>query len=331
MLVREVMRVKLGALQIVGLVFLLLTLLLIWFSIKNFWTYSRMRTAEVTVLHSRLRMDLLPSPDSESVDTMIYTMRLDLRAEDGSGREMEWEGDAGKAAYPEEALEELEMWKPGSRHRVQMIRGNARLLRVTNLEDSPELEAGIGCLVAAGFFAMFSLAGVATLDDDYPRLKRFRWMKKLGVWTVFSGTGLLALIGWGLFTYFTVAKILTWKDVTAQRVAQAHTFSLVEAIPGVEITPAAKKKIEQSSYDLIEYEWNGRRVHGGMGRFEGVHDGLVADADAEGRYRFKIDPRLRWNLSGKLGWNSDFWIPFGMLLFFGVAFSGAGSMIRKSL
>lgn len=49
-----------NGLSIAGLVLLALTILLLWFSVKNFWTYTRMRTVEVTVAASSLRVDAAP-------------------------------------------------------------------------------------------------------------------------------------------------------------------------------------------------------------------------------------------------------------------------------
>lgn len=94
---------------------------------------------------------------------------------------------------------------------------------------------------------------------------------------------------------------------------------------GVEVTPAGLASLAEAKYDLIEYEWRGQRVRGGIGHFEGVHSHLAGD----GVYRFRISPNNRWELSGKMGWNADFFAPSGVLLFFGVAFCGAGLVIKK--
>jgi len=188
-----------NGLSIAGLVLLALTILLLWFSAKNFWTYVRMRTVDVSVAASSLRLDAAPPEQGETSGSPYYDLQLDFRAEDGSGRQLQWEGDAGRAAYPEEAIDELRLWGAGTRHRIQIIRGNARELRLNEMEQ-PELESGIALLVGApmlGMIGLAMLAMLAGLGDENSPLMHFAFGRRLGIWTIFFGFGLLPLIGWG--------------------------------------------------------------------------------------------------------------------------------------
>jgi hypothetical protein len=326
-------RRRFSGIEITGVVFLLLTLLMIWMAVKNFWIYSRMRSSEMTVLASALRVELIPGDDREEPDdpdSLAYILTLDLRANDGSGRQVHWVTDAGKAAYPEEALDELASWRPGTRHRIQMIRGDSRNLRIEGLADSPELERGFGGLLAAMMFGMIALGTLAGATEEHVLLRRFNLRRHLGVWMVFFGFGAMPLIGCVLFTYSNVHKMWTWQETTARRIEQGHKFDLSQLPPEVQLTPAAKAKLDGAVYDLLEYEWSGRKVHGGIGALFGVHDLLKTGPDSDGTRRIWISPRNRWELSDTLGWKQDFWIPFGVLLFFGVTFCAAGLFIRKT-
>ncbi len=311
--------------SIAGLLLLALTILSLWFSAKNFWTYARMRSVDVSVAASSLRVDATPPERGETSGWLFYYLQLDFRAEDGSGRKLHWEGEAGRAAYPEEAFDELRLWGPGTRHRIQIIRGNARELRLNEMEQ-PELEAGTGLLILAAMLGMIALAMLVGLGDENSPLRRFAFGRRLGIWTIFFGFGLLPLLGWGGFTASHVYRMATWQETSARRVEAGHRFDAAQLPKGVEVTPAARAILAEAKYDLIEYEWRGQRVRGGIGHFEGVHSHL-GSAD---RLRFRISPKNRWELSEKLGWNADFWAPFGVLLFFGVAFCGAGLLIKKT-
>ncbi|WP_031495332.1 hypothetical protein [Bryobacter aggregatus] len=320
---------KLNGVALTGFSLLVLGFLSFFFSARNFWTYARMRTIDATVIGSQLHIDLVPA-EGDSLEWVRYELLLDLQADGPSGRLFHWDTDAGRAAYPEEALDELQLWAPGTRHQVQMIRGHARELRLPDTEVNPELEKGIGFLMLGLMLGLSALGALAGLAEEHSFLRKFRWTRSLGVWTVFFGFGLLPLVGWIFFTFFSVQKLWTWQEVVAHRVEAAHHFDVATLSPEIHISPAAKEKLASQDYELITYDWQGRRLRGGIGHLEGVHDHFLNRGGADGSYCFRIHPMRRWELSANLGWNEDFWAPFGMLLFFGVAFCGAALVIRKT-
>ena len=146
-IMRREKKIMLGA----GGFFVLVASLSLFYSAKNFWAVSRMREVSATVVASSLRIDW-GREEFETNEIPLYLMSVELLADDGSGRVFHWSGDPGKAAYPEEALDEFALWQKGTRHRVAMIRGNARELRMEHLEDNPEQNAGIGWLFAVFFY-----------------------------------------------------------------------------------------------------------------------------------------------------------------------------------
>ena len=83
-------------------------------SAKNFWAVSRMREVSATIVTSSLKIDW-GREAFETNEIPLYLMSVDLLADDGSGRVFHWSGDPGKAAYPEEALDEFALWQKGTR------------------------------------------------------------------------------------------------------------------------------------------------------------------------------------------------------------------------
>lgn len=316
------MRAKYGTVQITSALLLLATILLLWLSAKNFYAYSRMRSTQAKVLASQLRMDLHPAEDHETPAYLTYTIHLALRTQDN--RDLEWETDAGKSAYPEEALDELALWAPATTHPIQMLRGNARQIRIANLEESPEWNAAIGSLIGVAILALGTLGAFIAMAEG----KRAGWRKHFGPWLIFLGFGLVPLIGCGFFTYFEAQKRLTWPSLSASRTEAAHTFNASQLPPNASITPAAQASLSGTSYGLIEYTWNGRKLHGGIGSLAGVFDKFIAAPS--GQYHFRSHPTDRWEVSQTLDWNNDFYIPVFALLFFGLAFTGASLLVRKT-
>ena len=56
----------------------------------------------------------------------------------------------------------------------------------------------------------------------------------------------------------------------------------------------------------------------------------MSSGAGNGEYQFFMSPKNRWDMVPNLSWGEDFWVPFGILLFFGFAFTGASLIIRKS-
>lgn len=319
------MRLKRGPAFYIGACFALITLLLIVLAARNLYGYFSMRSAEVRVLASSMKIDIFPAPDSDSVPYLGYLLRLSLETTDTPARNISWEVEAGKAAYPEEALDELRAWAPGTLHRIHFLRNNPRAIRIEALERSSELESGIGSVVASILFGMitlfcFTAVSLSGQEND----------PQASPWYLFVAFGLLPLLGWVVFTGSFIWKLSTWEAVSVEVPEQTTTFNTAAPPAGVEITPAAVEKLKDNTYRLFTFSWNGETRSGAVGTLGGEFD----DPNnyfrfGPGRLNFHISPKNRWAVAVNLGEGQDFWVPFLALLGFGVVFTGAGLMVRS--
>ncbi len=323
------MRIRYGFPLYVGGFFALCSLFFVYLAIRNFNAYFSMRSAEVRVLASSMKIDVMPPPDSDSASYVGYLLRLRLQTTDSYARNLSWETEAGKAAYPEEALDELRAWAPGTVHKIQFLRGDARNLRIEELDRSPELESAIGSVIVIGIFGMIMMfCMVAARADDRSFAKGF-----FGPWLLFVGFGMMPMLGWIGFTASHIWKVATWQKVTAQVPEQITIFDAAKLPPNVEITDRAKERLANTEYRLFTFPWNGQTLHGAVGTVGTLSGEFDYDNNTlprpAGALHFHISPVNRWALQVNLGRGEDFWVPFGMLLLFGLAFMGAGLTIRK--
>jgi hypothetical protein len=288
-----------------------------------------MRSAEVRVLASDMKIDFFPAPDSESSSYVGYLLRLKLESTDDAKRQISWETEAGKAAYPEEALDELKDWAPGSIHRVQFLRGAVRSIRIEGLERSPELEAGIGLILGLGIFGIIAVCcfTASKFEEEDRSGKKSSFLKP---WLLFVGFGALPLVGWVVFTASFLWKANTWIPLSVKVPTEAKVFNLASAPANVEISDSAKEKLKVSDYRLFTFPWNGKVLHGGIGSHGGeFDDNSGSGRSSSGTINFHISPTNRWALQVNLGKGEDFWVPFLALLFLGLGFTKAGFMFRK--
>ncbi|GEM_PF-972848 len=312
---------------VVGISFLLFAALCLWNSISDFWAAYRTRVVPASVVASKLKIDW-GRTDSDSYEEPLYTLSVDLKADDSSGRSFTWEGDPGRAVYPEEALDELKRWSPGTQHNVGILRGNARQLRMDQMESNPEVGKGIGWLFGFFFAGLTGIASLVAGNIDSRHHPRFAFLNGFGIWTVFLAFGLMPLLGSFAFAWGMSERINTWKPVVARKIGTSVPFDTTKPIPNVEITPKALTALVEHPYDRIEFNWKGQTLHGGIGRWQGIYDRGTAAAGDE--YRFHSSPADRWEIRPSLSWGEDFWAPFGILLFFGFAFTGASFGVKRS-
>lgn len=110
---------------------------------------------------------------------------------------------------------------------------------------------------------------------------------------------------------------------------QTTTFNSAQPPPGVEITPAEAEKLKDNSYRLFTFSWNGAVRSGAVESLSGkFDDGSNSMRDCPGPLSFHISPMNRWAISVNLGQGEDFWVTFGVLLGFGIVFTGAGFLVR---
>ena len=313
--------------RLISIPFLLFALLCLWNSVADFWAAYRTRVVPATVVASKLKIDW-GRTDSESREEPLYTLSVDLKADDSSGRTFSWQGDPGRAVYPEEALDEFARWQPGTKQTIGILRGNAREIRVDQMESNPEVGKGIGWLFGFFFAGMTALAALVAGSMDEKRHPRLAFLNELGAWTVFFAFGLMPLLGSVAFAWGMSQKINTWEPVLARKAGERAAFDTSKPIPNVEITSKAMQGLAENPYDRIEFNWKGQTLHGGIGPWLGVYDtGLLPAGDG---YRFMSSPNDRWDITQNLSWQEDFAVPFGILLFFGVAFTGVSFVIKRS-
>ncbi len=313
---------RLTVFKALALLTFVLVALCFYKSARNFIAANHLRTFQASVIASKLVVDWIPStPDSRAQPG--FTLVLDLIANDESKRTVHWEGDAGRAAYPEEALDEFENWKPGSVHTVGQVRGDARELRFNTLETSPETTYGIVWLIFGGLLFFVALA--------FHMVSRAERLDNSAVWIVFMAFGLPPLLGGPAYLIHALRGINNSKVVDVKELPRRKPFNVAGfAIPNVEVTQKAKDEIAKEDYHHYEYTLDGRTYHLGNGTWYGVFDSVLAGADfSEGVKRLFVDPNDRWEISNADGWKTAVFVPSGILLFFGVAFCGSGLLFRK--
>ena len=307
---------KRSALQVGTAILLLLLSGCVLLAGTNLWTHLRLRTIPVEVVRSSL---LLDAPSNGSHLELI--LRLDLKTTDGAERLIHWEEAPGRAAYPEEGYDELRRWAPRTRHQIYQYRGQAREFRLPSTK-SPELFAMVVYLFGGFFLGFFLFIFRAVANEDGPRLG--------GIWIIFFVVGIGAIIGSALFVWHEIPKRLSWPSVVAT--LEPVTETTAEASPkplpdNVVITPAGRQLLERSSYKVLQF--NG--LHAGLGNFRGSYEGLAnrcASGDQE--CRFAINPNDRWDVELDARWDETFFFPLLLFLVFGLAFSGAGLIVRRN-
>ena len=300
--------------RLVAIVLLIGVATCLWMAGSNLWAHLRMRTIAVEVVHSSLLIDA--TGKGNDLDLIL---RLDLKTTDGSGRTIHWEEGDGPAAYPEEGYDELRHWAPGTRHQVYQLRGQAEEIRLPDAK-SPELVQMIIYLFLGVFTGFFAFVFSATLTE-----------RSFGVWLVFFLVGVGAFFGAGLFAWFEIPKRLDWPSVVATLEPAPAPEATAEAQPrvvpeNVVISPAAQQLLGRSSYKVLRF--NG--LHAGLGGFGGRYDVLKARCESgDQECRFVVNPHDRWDVEPDAQWDGDLWAPLAIMAVFGLAFCGAGLLIRR--
>lgn len=290
----------------------LFSLLTVWCVLKigmSVVGYWQIRTFDATVLARHLTIDW----DKED-NVPEYWLRVDLKADDWV---VVWEGEPGRARYPDEALDELNYWAVGSRHKVGVLRGEARRPLIYEAERRDQLTNAVAWLLASFFTMMFAGSFLAVAREDS---KRFSL--NIGMWMVVVGFGLFPLIGAVLFGVTHAIDIMTWQQVESKQPSGQVKFDLSQPLADVTITPWAKQKLEDLEYQLSSFGWQGKTWKAGIGRLNGMYEVTGAQR------RFWIAPHDRWSTEANLGFNTDFFVPVGIMLFFGVVFAGTGLAMK---
>jgi hypothetical protein len=289
---------------------------------SNLWNYNRMRVMPVEVVSSSLFVDA----DAERYP--FFVLRLDLRSTDANDRRIRWDEEISQAFYIEEAYDELRRWAPGTRHNVQFLRGQAREIRIEVSGVNPELQAAGGWTFGAGFALMIGipLLGMAVPEDS--RMRRLGLHKYVGPWLALSVFGFFPLIGAAAFAIVETPKRFQWKAVDGVPVSRKD---LPPAPPNVEITAQVKPILEEKKAPFfVRHEWNGRVFHGGLGEHNGPYEELYSTCEiSQKSCRFYVSPTNRWEIKRAMAFDKEYWAPLGILSFFGVAFTGAGLLVRK--
>lgn len=312
-----------------GAVTVVLTSVGLWFGVTNFWAYLRMRAIPVEVLQSTLRVD---SPDGKHL--LEHFLWLDLQTTDGSQRRIRAEDSLGQATYPEEALDELQAWAPGSRHLVYQLRGDAREIRLPGAGQSPELDAAFLALGLSLFPGFLFLMISAAMVHEETWLRQWGVQRLLGPWTVFSAVGLFMTLVLVAFLWSETPKRWSWLAVEAtpevQPELEAET-SRKPLPPGVIVTPAAKAVLDRAAYRVLRFPGaDGRTLHAGIGNMDGPYEALDPYCPVSApSCRFFLNPKNRWNFEVDPRWDTKFFLPAGMFLLFSVVFSAVGWSLRR--
>lgn len=317
-------------LRVLGASFGFISLLCLYGVGHNLWIYARMRTIPVEVVRSSLLVDI-PSDSTGDPNDIDYTLRLDLLTTDGSARPIHWEDIPARAAYPEEAFDELTRWAPGARHNIFQLRGEARAIRLPGSVVDQELSSAIGFFAATVFFGLFTIAILTTVGHEDSWFRNSKLRRIFGAWLVFAFVGVGALTADFIFLSSQLPKIVSWPTATATLQSAPSEYEPQNLPPNVQITPAARKRLQTYPHNVLTFQWNGATLHGGLGANEGPYDELAREVciSTSTPCQFRISATDRWNVAAKPGWNAEFFMPVGMFTLFGVAFTGAGLMIRR--
>ena len=307
------------------------TLYCLFCSVASLWSYWRMRGVPVEVVRSSLVMDA-PIYTAGQPAEPEYSLRLDLLTTDGSNRSIHWADVHGKAVYPEEAYDELTKWRPGSRHMISQIRGEAREIRLAGTQDSPERGAAIYYLFGAVFVAFLMYLALALMDSQGdPWIRGSPLIHLFNLKGGFIAMGAVATLCAVLYAAWHIPKILTWPSVTATVQPAPESYDPASLPPNVTITPAGQRKLEASRHRVITFSWNGTTIHGGIGVMEGAYDELATSVCGLNGLPcpFWINPNDRWDIAARLGWNAGLFVPAGFFLIIAAAFFGAGFTSRR--
>ncbi|MBM3785151.1 MAG: hypothetical protein FJW30_12365 [Acidobacteria bacterium] len=317
------MRVRFGYLHPVILGAALLALICLYKCGSNVWSYLRMREIPVEVVAAKLKIDVTDQQITRELPEPFYVLNLHFKATGGSGREIYVEEELANAFFPDEALDEFRIFAPGTQHRIYSLRGQAREIRLPGYSTTnPEVTFAIAWFVLFGFLVVTVVsAGIA---DQGTAVRLFR------PWLALLVFGIPPLFGAVAFGWVETAKRYQYLTVDP-KVTQLPKGYMPALPPNVEISETARAYFTGREGDtLLEYSWNGRRLHGVIGQDGAPHDILRNTLNsAAGTCRFYISPVDRWGIAKSLAFDAEFWAPLGILVLFGVLFTGAGFLVRK--
>lgn len=304
-----------------------LCLLCLWGAATNYWTYLRMRTLPVEVVAAKLVIDEFDT-DYDEPARLAYILKLDLAATGETSRFFTVEEFLRYPTHPEEALDELAAWSPGTRHSVYLIRGDAREVRLPGGSEFAERTTGNACLVGAIFFGLFAVIIFGVFQDNAFRLKAAALRRFFSIATVFYGFS-------AMFALLTVFYL--W-DAIPKRIAGPNTLASISPAPTtyppeafsaqVSVTPNGRKQLDAfqlSSRRLLTFPWNGSTLHGGLGQYAGAYNELAEYCpESASSCRFDVNPADRWDVSPAGRWDVHFFLPLFLLLVFTAGLGIAG-------
>ena len=300
--------------KIAAIIFGLLAALCGWNAASDFRDAYTMRKYSAKVVGSKLKVDF-GRTDSDSIEEPLYTILVDLVTTNEPISRFRWEGDPGQAVYPEEALDEFARFAPGTIHNISVVRGSPREVRMDSLESSLPLDKGIAWSSFTVFLAIVALTIYSARS----------WNKK-GPWGLFVAIGLLPLLGAIPVGWFGYERLTTWEYISGTIVGAEKPFDPTQPLANVEFTAKALEKIPETSYQRFTFSWNANTYTGGYRGWHGPYDEKFAQQEP----RFCISLKDRWATAATVEWGEDFLIPVGILMLFGVAFTGVGLLIRSS-
>jgi hypothetical protein len=255
----------------------------------NIASYLHMSTLPVEVVKSSMRFDVYPMSGR-----LYYGLRLELAAMDGSGRKIPWEEGLSEPMFPEEALDELRRWEPGTRHSINTLRGQTGQVRLPYGQQSPELTNATWAFWGFLPFAVLALV--------------------IPTWTSLGGSWQFNLLMALAVPCFLIATLRyqawirpSWPVITATIEDPSVDYDALPA--NVEVTPAAKAVITRLKYRVVTYTLNDLQWHGGVGlqrlrttrgRERSGHFHWIDPALTS--CRFRQDPHNRWNISAEPVW-----------------------------
>jgi len=207
-----------------------------------------------------------------------YLLSLDLIVSGQNQRTIRWNRRLSQPAYPEEAIDELRRWSPGSHHTIYALRGRSADIRLPYSQESQELQIIHWSLTAA---ILLGAAGFAALSILHGR-----------PWLLLALLGVAAGIGGAWMASEELNRRANWRVVTARP-------SPAEASPpDVFLTSEAAATLPKLTHRVLAFDLDGVTLHAGIGNLDGPYD-ILYQICAKDRTpcQFRVNSRNRWDVS----------------------------------
>lgn len=289
----------------------------LWFqAAENYWGFTRMRPLPVEVLQSSLHI--------HHDDGYSFLLKLDLRATASADRQLHVEEYLDDPSTPEEAAGVLQLWSPGSRHTIHVLRGDAREIRLPYTHLTPETHAAIGYLIGSVFPLLFTIIAAGYASSG-PAESQGSFLFGASIFC-----GILCavfLLGAAIYSWYTLPPAFAWPIVTA-----THVNGPVPLPPSVHFTPAARRVADENPSRLYAFPFDGRTIHANRQAHTGPYMQLPDYCGNSDPCTFRVNPADRWSVAEDNVLDSRYYVTMAIILAFAAAtFAAARTLLKAAV